>query len=254
MKPAGVRIIEMGSGRYEALNLAAGTGWPQRERAIKRMVDRDRASRSCRGFGYQRRKNEFVQGTSSFRDGWFYDTVTFAAGAAFATTLMFQAAQSGSKLLNQTNLTGQGGQLPAGTTLQIFAIRVSISNLTSPVDYANIFTNVSFEFKVNNVPIYQCTPDYFPAGFGAPTFSMAQLGAAGGTAAQLTSTNNGMPVQTAIYEFKNPYQLGTQENFNVVLTPQTAFNMQAATGVAPLGIGATIRVYLDGLKQAIVTG
>jgi len=61
-------------------------------------------------------------------------------------------------------------------------------------------------------------------------------------------------VQTATYEFKNPYSLSSQENFVVVLTPQTAFNLVAGTGVNPIGVGVTIRVYLDGLKQAIVTG
>lgn len=240
-------------GRLSELNFVRGNGFEQRQRCITRMIERERGNyRSHRGFGVQRKKNEFVSGTSSFRDGWFYDTVTFGAGAAFATTLMFSTPQSGSKLLNSTNLTGQGGQLPAGTTMQIGAIRVSISYLTTPADYANIVNNVTFEFKVNNVPIYQCLPDYFPAGFGTPTFAMS----AGTTnpTTPVTSTGNGMPIQTAIYEFRNPYQLSSQENFVVVLTPQSAFNMVAGTGTNPLGVGTTIRVYLDGLKQAIVTG
>ena len=252
MKTAGVRFQE--SARFADLDFSPGLALDHRARVIRRMVDRERDFQSKRGFGYRRCKNEFVAGISSFRDGWFYDTVSFGAGAAFATTLMFQVAQSGAKLLNSTNLTGQGGQLPAGTTLQIGAIRVSISNLTNPADFANIFANVTFEFKVNNTPIYQATPDYFPAGFGAPTFSAAQVGTAPTGSSVLTSTNNGMPIQTAIYEFKNPYQVASQENFNVVLTPQNAFNMVAATGVNPIGVGTTIRVYLDGLKQAIVTG
>ena len=70
----------------------------------------------------------------------------------------------------------------------------------------------------------------------------------------LTSTNNGMPSQNATYEFQNPYQLSSQENFVVVLTAQSAFNMVAATGVNPIGVGTTIRVYLDGLKKAIISG
>jgi hypothetical protein len=219
---------------------------------IKRMVDRERAHRSARGFGYQRRKNEFLAGYNTQRDNWYYDTVSFAAGAAFTTTLMFQQQQTGTKLLNSTNLTGQGGQLPAGSTMMVNCIRVSISNLTNPSDFANIFANVSFEFIVNNVPIYQCTPDFLPAGFGAPTFSAAQLGAETGVAS-FTSTNNGFPVQTAIYEFKYPYQLSSLEAFVVKLTPQVAFNMVAATGVTPIGVGTTIRVYIDGIRQGLVT-
>jgi hypothetical protein len=243
----------METARMQASGFLPGNG---REKSIRRMIERSRGDefRSHRGFGvYQRRKNEFVAGLSAFRDGWFYDTVSFGAAAAFATTLMFQTPQSGSKLLNSTNLTGQGGQLPAGTTLQIFAIRVAISQLTVPADFANIIANVTLEFKVNNVPIYQVTPDFFPAGFGALSYGAAQVGTAPAGTSVMSSTNNGLPVQTAIYEFKNPYQLGSQENFNVVLTPQTAFNLTAATGVNPIGVGTTIRIYLDGLKQSNVT-
>ena len=249
-----MRNIAVVGERPSSVEFVLGRGRAQRERIIRRMVDRDRAARSGRGFGIQRRRNEFVAGVNSYRDGWFYDTVTFGAGAAFATTLMFQNQQSGTKLLNSTNLTGQGGQLPAGTTLNVGAIRVSISGTTNPADVQNIFSNVTFEFKVNNVPIYQCMPDYFPAGFGAPTFSAAQVGTAPSGTSVLTSITNGMPVQTAIYEFKNPYALSSLENFVVVLTPQSAFNMVAATGVNPIGVGTTIRIYLDGMKSQIVSG
>jgi hypothetical protein len=201
----------------------------------------------------QRCRNEFLPGYNTQRDNWYYDTVTFGAGAAFATTLMFQQQQTGTKLLNSTNLTGQGGQLPAGSTMLVSCIRVSISNLTNPSDFANIFANVSFEFIVNNVPIYQCTPDFFPAGFGAPTFSVAQVGTAPSGTSVVSSTNNGMPVQTATYEFKYPYQLSSLEAFVVKLTPQVAFNMVAASGVNPIGIGTTIRVYIDGIRKGLVT-
>ena len=211
-------------------------------------------SRRGRGFGrYLRQKNEFVADLATKRDGWFYDTVTFGAGAAFAQTLMFQTPQSGAKLLNSTNLTGQGGQLPAGTTLVIYRMRVSISQLSAPADFANIVSNVTFEFKVNNTPIYQCTPDYFPAGFGTVTYSAAALGVLPTGTVSLTSTNNGLPTQNATYEFQYPYSLGSQENFNVVLTPQTAFNMTAGSAVNPVGTGVTIRVYLDGVKMSNVT-
>jgi hypothetical protein len=232
------------------------SGRSMSDEAIRNIVRRSRGSdfRSTRGFGrYQHKKNEFAPGISAQRDGWFYDTVSFGAGAAFATTLMFQTPQSGAKLLNSTNLTGQGGQLPAGTTLVIYRMRVSISNLAVPADYANIISNVTFEFKVNNVPIYQCIPDFFPAGFGAVTYSAANVGTVPAGSAALTSTNNGLPTQNATYEFQYPYSLASQENFNVVLTPQSAFNLTAASAVNPLGVGVTIRIYLDGVKQQNVT-
>jgi hypothetical protein len=241
-------------GRFSDLRWNPGQVERHRQDSIRRAVDESRM-RSRRGFGIQRGKNEFVQGMASFRDGWFYDTFTVAAGAAFPqATLMFATPQSGSKLLNSTNLTGQGGQLPAGTTLQVNRIRVEIANPTTQTDFANIMSNVTFEFKVNQVPIYQAMPNYFPAGFGCPTFSAAQVGTAPSGTEVLTSTNNGMPSQNATYEFQNPYQLSSQENFVVVLTAQSAFNMVAATGVNPIGVGTTIRVYLDGLKKAIISG
>lgn len=226
------------------------------EREIKRIVERSRGSeeRSQRGFGFMRRRNEVPPGQSSVRDGWYFDTVSFAAGAAFATTLMFQIPQSGSKLLNSTNLTGQGGQVPAGETLNLKSIRVYISNTTVPADFQNIINNVSVELKVRNYPVYQVTPEFFPPGFGAVSFSAAQLGTAPAGTATAVSTSSGMPVQTAVYELQYPYLLNTQENFNLVLTPQVAFNMVAASGVNPLGVGTTIRVYLEGTKQAPLNG
>jgi hypothetical protein len=68
----------------------------------------------------------------------------------------------------------------------------------------------------------------------------------------LTSTNNGLPTQNATYELQYPYQLGSQENFNVVLTPQTAFSLTASS-TNPPGVGVTIRVFMDGVKQQNVT-
>lgn len=248
----GTQVVERM--RFADLDFRPGDGLAH-STAIKRMIERERGLRSGRGFGFRRSKNEWVQGVAAYRDGWFYDTFSVAAGAAMpTTTLLFQQAQSGTKYLNSTNLTGQGGQLPAGTTLQIVRIRFSIAGTTNPADVQNIYNNVTFEFKVNNVPIYQATPDFFPAGFGAPTFSAAQVGTAPTGSSVLTSLTNGMPVQTACYEFQNPYALGSQENFVVVLTAQVAFNMVAATGVNPIGVGTTIRVYLDGMKTNIVNG
>ena len=244
---AGFRLSDMNWGPVRERHSA---------RTINRIMDRERESRSRRGFGIQRGKNEFVAGMASWREGWFYDTFTVAAGAAFPqTTFTFATAQTGAKNLSSTNLTGQGGQMPAGITLSIMRIRIEISNLTTQADFANIVQNVTFEFKCNQVPIYQCLPNYLPAGFGTPTFSAAQVGTAPSGSSVLTSTNNGMPSQGATYEFQAaPYQLSSQENFVGVFTAQNAFNMVAATGVNPIGVGTTIRVYLDGQRKGIISG
>ncbi len=211
--------------------------------------------RSARGFGYRRQRNETLPGQTSFRDGWYYDSVTFGAGAAFAKTAMFSTPIGvGGKALNSTNLTGQGGQVPAGETLTVSSIRISISSLAVPADFANIIANCSVQFLVRNFPVYQCTPEWFPAGNGPVTASVAQVGTAPAGASVVTSTNNGLPVQTAVYELKYPYQMESQLNFTVLLTPEAAFNMTASSAVNPIGVGATIRVYLEGAKQQVING
>ena len=210
--------------------------------------------RSERGFGYRRQRNEVLQGQTTFRDGWYYDTVTFGAGAAFAKTAMFSTPIGvGGKALNATNLTGQGGQVPSGETLVARSIRISISNLSVPADFANIVANVSVQFLVRNVPIYQCTPDWFPAGNGAVTFAVGNLGVLPAGTVSINSSNNGQPVQTAVYEFKYPYTMESQLNFTLLLTPEVAFNMTAAAATNPAGTGASIRCYIEGDKQGVIT-
>ena len=189
----------------------------------------DEKSHSIRGFGPRRKRNEVAPNLTSYRDGWFWDSFTVAAGAAFPVTNMFQVAQgNGGKTLAQTNLTGQGGQLPSGQTLLVRYIRIYISNITVPADFQNILSLCSVEFKVNNTPIYQVTPGFFPAGYGAITSAVSQVGTAPAGTAVVVSTTNGMPVQTTAYELKFPYQLESALNFTLLWTPQTAFNMTAS--------------------------
>ena len=135
------------------------------DREVSRLVSRSRGddrAHSRRGFGPHRKRNEVAPNLTSYRDGWYWDSFTVAAGAAFPVTNMFATPQgSGGKTLAQTNLTGQGGQLPSGQTLLIRYIRVYISNVTVPADFQNILSNCSVQFKVNNTPIYQFTPGFY---------------------------------------------------------------------------------------------
>ncbi len=182
-----------------------------------------------RGFGSRRKRNEVAQNLTSYRDGWYYDSFTVAAGAAFPVTNMFATAKgAGGKTLANTNLTGQGGQLPAGQTLLIRSIRIYITNTTVPADFQNILSNCSVQFLVDNVPIYQNTPGWFPAGYGGITTAVANVGVLPAGTAVVASTTNGLPLQTAVYDFKFPYSLESQLNFTVLWTPETAFNMVAA--------------------------
>ena len=226
----------------------------RQDREVAALVARSRGDRSARGFGYRRQRNEVLPGNTTYRDGWYYDTVTVGAGAAFAKTAMFSTPIGvGGKALNSTNLTGQGGQVPSGETLKARSIRISISNLAVPADFANIIANVSVQFLVRNVPIYQSTPEWFPAGMGPFVSAAAQLGTAPSGTATVTSATNGYPTQEATYNFRYPYDMESLLNFTILLTPETAFNMTAATGVNPLGVGASIRVYIEGDKQGVVT-
>jgi hypothetical protein len=210
---------------------------------------------SRRGFGIQRRKNEAPQGQYAHRDWIYYDSATFAAGAAFANTVFFAVPQGAAgKNLNVTNLQGQGGQLPAGEVLTITSIRILIANLTVPADFQNINDLVSVQFKVRNYPIFQCTPEFLSPGCGAVTASAAQLGTAPAGTATVTSTSNGTPTQSSVYNFQVPYILGSLENFAVILNPETAFNMTAAAAVNPLGVGATIKVILEGVIDRLLAG
>ena len=161
---------------------------------------------------------------------------------------------AGGKNLNVTNLQGQGGQLPAGEILTITSIRIYISNLTVPADLQNLINLVSVQFKVRNYPIWQSTPEFLPAGVGGVTQSAAQLGVGPAGTATITSTTNGTPTQSSVYNFQVPYILGSLENFAVVLNPETAFNMVAVAGTNPLGVGTTIKIYLEGVIDRLLAG
>ena len=224
---------------------------------VAAQVRGDRRQRSARGFGQFRRcQNEAPQGQYAHRDWVYYDAATFAAGAAFANTVFFAVPQgAGGKNLNTTNLQGQGGQLPAGEVLTVTSIRVYISNLTVPADLQNIISLVSLQFKVRNYPIWQSTPEFLPAGCGGVVLAGANLGATLPTGtAQFLSSTNGMPTQGSVYNFQVPYVLGSLENFAVILNPETAFNMVAATATNPLGVGTTIKIYLEGVIDRLLAG
>lgn len=215
--------------------------------------DEAKRNLSTRGFGYRRCRNEVVPNQTAYRDGWFYDTQTVAAGAAMPQMNFFAVAQGAAgKTLAQTNLTGQGGQLPSGNFLMIRSIRLYISNTTVPADLQNIITNCSAQFKVNQVPIYQHTPGWFPAGYGGVTLAAANVGTVPTGSSVVASQTNGMPWQSAAFTFNYPYSLESQLNFVFVINPETAFNLTASSGVNPVGVGTSIVVTLEGDGQRIV--
>jgi hypothetical protein len=222
--------------RVEQHNRAAIDG------AINRAKGRDSYA-SPRGFGRMpvRRKacNPFVTGMTETINQPMYDSVSFAAGAAMARTVLFQnpIGQAG-KTLAQTNMT-VGGQLPAPNSLVVTSIKVYISNNTTLTDLQNLLANVSFNFHCLTKPYFQGPLVLLPAAMGGVLTATA-VGAPA-----LFSSSNGAPDPRASYNLTIPVPIGAQEGFNVTLNPETGFNFAAAGG-GTLGVGATILVVLDG--------
>jgi len=217
--------------------------------AIERNA-RTRERFSKRGLGKQfprcSSQNPGVPGQIDIIDWTYYDTASFAQSAAMATTVFFQTPISGTKLLNATNLQGQGGQLPFPQTLTITALKVYIANNTVPADLVNLLTNVSFTLTVGLKPFFQCPLAVLTAGMGAFVTAAAQVGTAPAGSAPLFSTSNGVPDPRAVYTLSKPIIIGYGENFNVTLQPNVAFNFAANT-TNPAGVGTTIAIHLDGI-------
>lgn len=212
--------------------------------------ERTKSRISSRGFGLQRARhsmqNPGVPGQIDVIDWTYYDSVSFAQAAAMATSVLFQTPISGTKLLNATNMSGQGGQLPFPQTLTITALKVYIANNTVPADLQNLLSNVSYQLTVGLKPFFQCPLAVLSAGMGGIVTAAAQVGTAPAGSAPLFSTSNGVPDPRAVYSLNKPIIIGYGENFNVTLTPNVAFNFAANT-TNPAGVGTTIVVHLDGI-------
>ena len=174
----------------------------------------------------------------------YYDSVSFAQGAAFAKTILFQSTigQAG-KTLCQTNMT-QAGQLPNPQRLTIHAICVHIANNTIVTDMVNLVQNVSVQLFVNTKPYFQGPLLTLPAGRGYQQVSGA-LSTADLAGSSIYSTSNGSVDPRGSYILAAPITIEQGEQFQVVLNPETAFNM-ASNAVHPVGVGTTITVFLDG--------
>lgn len=180
-----------------------------------------------------------------------YDSVAFAAAAAFVTTILFQTPVGAGKTLAQTSMV-QAGQLPAPQSLLIDSIQAWVANNTAPVDLQNMLQNVTFELYIGTKPYLQCPLAFIQAGMGGIAYSAAQLGTAAAADVSFASTSNGVPDPRAVFAMgDNPIQLKQGENFKVILTPQTAFNF-AAANARPNGNGTSLQIFLNGRLQRSV--
>ena len=192
---------------------------------------------------------------TSYRDGWYYDTVTFGAGAAFAKTAMFSTPIGvGGKALNSTNLTGQGGQVPAGETLNARSI--------PDFDFKPGGTRGLCEHhrqRLGSIPGAKLPGLSVDAGMvSGRQWAVCERGCPVGHGSdrhgdrdlcdqRIPNAGSGLQPALSVHD-------GIAANFTILLTPETAFNMTAATGVNPLGVGASIRVYIEGDKQQVING
>lgn len=202
---------------------------------------------------FRKRQNPTYPGVQDAIMQPVYDSFSVAAAAAFpAQTVMFQVARGqAGKTLAQTNMQ-QSGQLPNPQSLLIQAIEVWIANNTAPVDLQNMLANVSFQLLIGTKPYLQCPLVNLPAGRGGVAYSAAQLGTAAAGDISFASTSNGAPDPRAVFTLQqNAIGLTQGEQFQVVITAETAFNM-AAANARPNGNGTSLWVFLDGVLQRSV--
>jgi hypothetical protein len=198
-------------------------------------------------FGRPRSKmrNPILGGVEDYITQPIYDSVSFAAGAAFAQQTMFQQPRGqGGKTLAQTNMTSPGF-LPNPQRLILRALRVFISNNTVPTDMANMLQNVSLQLTLGTKPYFQGFVGLLSAGCGAMVTAAAQVGTAPAGSAPLFSTSNGVPDQRSVFTLNQPITIEQGETIQVLLNPDVAFNF-AAAGANPSGVGTTLYVILDG--------
>jgi hypothetical protein len=174
----------------------------------------------------------------------YFDSVSFAAGAAMAKSIMFQTPQGqAGKTPAQTNMI-LPGQLPQPQKLVVRAITIYIANNTVPVDLQNLALNCSITFYVGKKPYLEAPLIFLPAGKGFIQYSAAQLGVATGSTVSY-STSNGVPDPRSTFTLSQPVTIEAGESFGFTINPETAFNFAAAGTTLP-GVGTTLVVALDG--------
>lgn len=196
-------------------------------------------NRFGRGF-----RNPIIVGINDVLNQPVYDSVTFAQAAAMAKTTLFQNPIGNARTLAQTNMALQG-QLPAPQRLVVRVIKVIVSNNTVPVDLVNIAENVSLTFTVGKKPWFEGPLILLAAGCGAQVVAASQVGTAPAGSAPVFSTSLGSVDSRAAFTLSQPIVIEAGETFAATLNPEAAFNF-AAAGANPAGVGATIRVVLDG--------
>jgi len=199
--------------------------------------------------GKIRRRNPIVNNMLEVINQPYFDSFSFAAGAAMAQIILFTVPQGGvgqgvNKNPATTNMVLQG-QIPAPQKLLVRQVRLYLMNNTVPADLINFFENCSFTWKVGKKPYLELNASAIQAGQGFIQYSAAQLGVgpAGNTVSY--STSNGVPDPRATLQLGQPILIEAGQSFSVIINPEAAFNY-AAGGTTLPGVGVFGQVYLDG--------
>jgi hypothetical protein len=191
-------------------------------------------------------QNPSVGGIQNVIDDFLCDSVSFAAGAAFTKTTLFQQPiGAGGKTLAQTTMRA-AGRLDNNDRFRVYSLEVYISNTTLFSDVQAIVQNVSLSFQLQNKPFIEGPVLRFSTTMGAIVSAAAQLGTMAAGNIPLSCTGNGSGHGDSVYKLANPIDIGINEGFSVILNPETAVNLTSAAATNPPGVGTTMYVFLNG--------
>lgn len=192
-----------------------------------------------------RLKNPGLPGAGYDNTDFLYDSFSVAQAAAFPQkTPMFQLPVSGAKTLAQTNMR-TAGTLANGEVFRLKRMRIVVAHNTYPADAINILQLCSVSLYIGGRLFVAGPVMAFPGGVGGILSAAAQVGTApAGTNVQ-TGFSNGVADIRSAFTFEDEIQLDNNEQIEVDIVAETAFNMTVA---ASNGVGTTIYCYLDGRR------
>jgi len=200
-------------------------------------------------------KNPFAQGaynpgSVTIVDWEYWDTLTVSA-AVPQTTMFSDRLGTGGKTLADTNMTGQGGSLPTGQWMQVWAIRI-FGIFTGAVGNATPYSLVSAEAQGVLNLLASTTVDIGIANLASQgqwtLQSLAGIPLTGTVlpaATMYAQSAVASPRWHGIYPLNNPITLPEQTGFTVTVIHQ---DMGATSWVttAPTIAGSKIRIGLVG--------
>jgi len=190
-------------------------------------------------------KNPSFPGGGYDNTDFLYDSFSVAQAAAFPQmTPMFQAPISAAKTRAQTNMR-TNGTLANGEVFKLRRMRVIISSNTYPADALNILQLCRASLYVGGREFIMGPVLAFPGGGGGILTAAAQVGTAAAGSNIQTGYCNGVPDIRNAFAFEDDIELQNNEQIQVDIVAETAFNMTAA---AAGGVGTTIYVFLDGRR------